>query len=157
MSSNIFFILEIGIVSVALIVTVVSGIVLLSSSPQDTIVFIVGNETYHAVSGLDFGSITIDNDYIVFNSTGFIISAENDISMEIRFLTVDMSNAGNDERVLEFAADSSGGMVWFNLSGFIPGRIYDILLDDLSIGNETANVSGYISFSDVPSMNSLLT
>jgi len=97
---------------------------------------------------MDFSQVTIDSSYIKFNDTGFYISSSNEIDISLSYVNDDISNAVNNEKILSFSADTSSGLVWFNLSSFIPGTSYQVKKDSSNHALVTANASGFISFSN---------
>ena len=50
--------------------------------------FIVGNETYTVYQTMDFHTITVGPSYIIFNTTGFDISSDNDITITLVYLVI---------------------------------------------------------------------
>lgn len=112
--------------------------------------FVVGNETYTVNQTMEFSSITIDSSYIVFNDTGFYVTSDLDVDITLVHINDDITGTSNGERVLDFYASTTGGNVWFNISGFVVGRSYMVNRSGSSIATPTANSSGFISFcSDV--------
>ena len=141
-------ILEVFIISIILLVSVSSGIVILTTDTEDAVHFIVGNETYTVDETMDFSSITIAYSYIIFNTTGFCVTSGNNILISLVYLNDDINDVSDGDKVLEFYADTSSRNVWFNLSGFPVGNEYVVNRDGNPISYPNANSSGYISFSD---------
>jgi len=141
-------IITIVIVILILIVSGTSSLLFLRTGPIDVIHFIVGNETYIKYQTMNFNRITIDSSYIIFNSTGFYVTSGNDIDITLVYIHDDIAGAGDGDKVLEFYASTTGGNVWFNISGFPVGNDYVVNRDDIAIASPTANGSGYISFSN---------
>jgi hypothetical protein len=110
--------------------------------------FVVGNETYTVQQTMDFSIIIIDSTYIIFNDTGFYLTAPNDITITLVYINDDIAGAGDGDKVVEFNADTSGGNVLFDLSGFTASTDYIVKRNGTQIANPTANGSGYISFSN---------
>ena len=108
--------------------------------------FIVGNETYTVYQTMDFHTIVVGPSYIIFNTTGFYISSDNDITITLVYLSDDIYGASDGDKILEFYADTTSGTVSFSLSGFPAGNEYKIDRSGSTIGIPTANASGYISF-----------
>jgi len=108
--------------------------------------FVVGNETYTVSQTMEFNSITIDSSYIVFNDTGFYVASDLDIDITLVYINDEITGARNGERVLDFYASTTGGNVWFNISGFVVGRSYMVNRSGSTIATPTANNSGFISF-----------
>jgi hypothetical protein len=97
---------------------------------------------------MNFGSITLDTSYIIFNSSGFYVSSGNDITITLVFLSDDITGAVDKEKVLEFYTDTSSGSVVFDISGFPAGTNYTVNRSGSSIANPVANSSGFISFTN---------
>ena len=110
--------------------------------------FIVDNETYTVYESMDFSSITIDSSYIVYNSTGFYITSENDIDITLVYLKDDIASSIDGDKILEFYASTISGDVWFNISGFSEGIVYTVYRSGIAIQNSSANSSGFISFTN---------
>jgi len=115
---------------------------------DENLFFEAGNETYGFNSTMNFSQIVVSDTWIKFNDTDFNISAPNDINITMVFLSDDISGAGNGDKVLEFYANTTGGNVWFNLSGFPVGRKYVVNRSDTQIAGSIVNISGYISFNN---------
>jgi hypothetical protein len=107
----------------------------------------VGNETYKVNATMVFYRIIISDSYIVFNATGFNVSSPNSITITLVTINDDISGAVNGEKVLDFYGSTTGGKVWFNLSGFPGLAQYTVKRDSVTIATCTANASGSISFS----------
>lgn len=112
----------------------------------DNVYFIVGNERYNC-SDMDFSSITIDSDHIIFNTTGFFVDAPNDINITLYFINGSMSGSEGDN-LLNFSSKTSGGFVYFNISGFVTDANYTINRTGNWYDNDTANASGYINWTN---------
>ena len=110
--------------------------------------FIVENETYTVYQTMDFHTITVGPSYIIFNTTGFYISSNNDITITMVYLSDDIYGASDGDKVLEFYADTTSGTVSFSLSGFQAGNNYTVNRGGNTIGTPTANGSGFISFTN---------
>ena len=110
----------------------------------DDVYFLVGNEKYNC-SDMDFSSITIGSDYIVFNTTGFYIDAPNDINITLHYLNSSMDGSELD-RLLNFTVNTSSGLVYFNISGFIKDNNYTINRTGNWFTNDTANSTGFINW-----------
>jgi len=136
------------IFTLLLIMSVSSGILIFRTNPPDIVRFIVENETYSTNQAMHFNSIAIASSYIIFNTTGFYVTSDNDISITLVYIDDDIIGAGDGDKVLEFYASTTGGNVWFNISGFPVGNDYVVNRDDFAIASPTANGSGYISFSN---------
>ncbi len=134
-------IIIIVIVLLILIVSGTSSLLFLRTGPIDVIHFIVGNETYITYQTMNFNSITISSSYIIFNTTGFYLTSDNDIDISLVYINSDITNAANGDKILEFYASTTSGNVWFNLSGFPAGRSYTINRSSTIIDTPTSNDS----------------
>ena len=105
------------------------------------VIFLVENARYQVSNPMNFEEITIDDEYIIFNDTGFFIDSENNITITLVYLS-DI----DEGKVLEFYANTTG-LVWFNLSGFVEA-VYDIKRNGQTIATVNGNVFGFISFSN---------
>jgi len=128
--------------------SVSSGILVFRTNPPDIVRFIVENEMYSTNQAMHFNSIAIASSYIIFNTTGFYVASDNDISITLVYIDDDITGAGDGDKVLEFYASTTDGKAWFNISGFPVGNDYVVNRDDIAIASPTANGSGYISFSN---------
>ena len=135
------------IVAIVLLVSIISfRISAIIVTPDIT--YTIENETYTVNQTMNFESITIDSSYIIFNDTGFYVTSGNDITITLVYINDDITSAVDGEKVLEFYADTSGGIVWFNLSGFPALNNYTVNRSGSSISTPTANGSGFISFTN---------
>ena len=96
--------------------------------------------------------ISVVSPMILFCSTGILtvninVSSNNAINISISYLKSNFSNASQGDLLLRFNANTTGGTVWFNLSGFVANRDYDVFRDSVLLSDEKANASGVISFS----------
>jgi hypothetical protein len=121
-----------------------SGAVVITPDVQ----FVVGNETYKVNATMVFSQIIIDSSYIVFNTSGFFVTAPNSITVTLVFIRNNIGGASNGERVLDYYGSTASGKVWFNLSGFPSGANYTIKRGGVTIASSVANASGYIRFSN---------
>ena len=112
------------------------------------IVFKVENEEYTVSNTMIFEQITIDSSYIIFNTTGFYVDSANDIAISLDYLHNYVQDAKNGNIVLAFYANTIGGNVWFNLSGFPFGWKYIVYRGSNPIAYPTANNADCISFSN---------
>ena len=108
----------------------------------------IGNVTYTVHTTMDFSSITIDSDYIIFNNTGFYVTSPNEMLLTLVYLNNNIVGAGDGEKVLEFYADTVSGNVLFNIFGFPIGNNYIVKRSNVEIANISVDSSGYISFSN---------
>lgn len=134
----------IGIVFFLLECSFVVSAVVITPSTQ----FLVGNETYTVNSTMVFDQISIDDTSIVFNETGFYVSSPNSITITLVYIDDDFAGALNGEKVLDFYADTDSGTVVFSLSGFTVNAEYLVKRDGIDLVSCTANLSGFISFSN---------
>jgi len=110
--------------------------------------FVVENETYTVSHPMDFHTITIADSYIIFNATRFSVASGNTITISLVYLNDDIMGAGDGEKILEFYATTTSGLVWFDLSGFLVGTEYEVRRGGTPIALVTADGTGVISFSN---------
>ncbi len=108
--------------------------------------FPVGNEKYTVNQTMNFESILVGTTHIVFNDTGFYITSENNITINLVFINEDITSIENGEKALEFYADTTSGIVGFNISGFTGGNDYLVNRSGSPIDIATADGSGHITF-----------
>ena len=111
-------------------------------------VFNVENENYSFASALTFTQILHNDTWITFNSTGFNVTSTNDINISLSYLNSNIPSASSGDTVLSFSAESSGGLVWFNLSGFDANQSYAVFRDNVKISGLTSNADGNLSFTN---------
>ena len=110
--------------------------------------FVVQNETYTVNSTMVFDQIIISDTYIVFNDTGYYVTAPNSITITLVYINDDIFGAVNGEQILDFYATTGSGTVSFDLSGFAGLAEYVIRRNDNVHATSTATVGGMISFSN---------
>lgn len=141
-----------GVVRDALLISFVLVIMLTINIFAVTITtdveFKVENETYKVTHTMNFHTITIDESYIVFNTTGFYISSGNAITVSLVYINSNIVGAGDGVKVLEFYANTISGLVSFGLSGFSAGAKYDVKRGGTLIISPIADGDGVISFSN---------
>lgn len=108
----------------------------------------VGNEQYNVSHPMLFKNISITQDYIFFNTTGFYINAPNQINITLHFINVSIAGANETDLLLNFTANTTAGFVWFNISGFTPGVNYSINRSGPFYNLSTANASGFIIYNN---------
>ena len=108
--------------------------------------FTVGNEIYTVQQTMKFEKITISDTYIIFNDTGFYVNSGNDITITLVYLEDNIYGSSNEDKILEFYADTTIGTVTFSISGFTAGIEYVVNRSGSTIATVTANSSGFITF-----------
>lgn len=112
------------------------------------IIFQSGNENYTVDSGtMKFSRIQINDTWMCFNDTGFNITSPNYIDISLENIATTIIGASVNTNVLSFKADTTGGKVWFNISGFEINQSYDVRRDNVLLNSLTSNATGVISFS----------
>jgi hypothetical protein len=132
-------------ISITFIYFVASTISAVTITPDIT--FVVGNERYVVDHTMKFHTITIAPTYIIFNTTGFYLTSEHDVTITLFYINSDIMGARDDERLLSFTAAVSSGTVTFSLSGFSSGTQYRVRQGGSLLALPTADASGYILFS----------
>ena len=130
--------------SILFIYCVASTISAVTITPDIT--FVVGNEQYVVDHTMKFQSITIASTYIIFNTTGFYLTSEQDVLVTLYYLNSDIAGAEDNEKLLSFTAEVSGGTITFSLSGFTSSTQYRVTQGGSSLALPTANTSGYLLF-----------
>jgi len=94
----------------------------------------VDNENYtFPASGITFNEVAYNEtgSWIRFNNTDFNVTSTNPINITVSYLNSNIAGASDGDTVLTFTADTSGGLVWFNLSGFEMFTEYSVFVDDV--------------------------
>lgn len=108
-----------------------------------------GNETYMVNDTTrTFSKIIVNDTYIVFNNTGFNVTSANPITIYIDYINSSIINASNNDLVLEFCADTSGGSVTFNIDGLRNNYYYSVRRNGTLITNTASNATGHFSFTN---------
>ena len=97
---------------------------------------------------LNLNNVVVNHSYIKLNNTGFNITSTNDINISVSYLNSNIAGASSGDTVLTFTADTSGGLVWFNLSGFEMFTVYTVYRDGSPIGTFDSTDSDIIHFSN---------
>ena len=116
---------------------------------DNTTMFQVDNENYtFPSSGITFSEVAYNEtgSWIRFSNTDFNVTSTNPINITVSYLNSNIPGASKGDVVLSFDAESSGGLVWFNLSGFNPGGDYTVYVDGVYEEVVAADGSGVISF-----------
>lgn len=116
----------------------------------DSVVFNCDNENYTMNPSVasSVNSVYVSDSWIRFNNTDFNVTSTNDINITISYLNSNISAASSGDTVLSFSAESSGGLVYFNLSGFDANQSYAVYRDGSNIEGLTSNADGNISFTN---------
>lgn len=85
---------------------------------------------------------------VKFNNTNFSVTPTNYLNIELSYLDDNILGASAGDTVLSFSADSSGGLVYFNLSGFDPNKEYTIKRDNNIISTVNTDGTGLLSFTN---------
>lgn len=113
------------------------------------VVFQCDNENYTVASpSMEFSEIVSGSSWIKFNNTDFNITSTNNINITLSYLNSNFSAAQSGDSVLSFSADTSGGIVWFNLSGFKASTDYTLYRDSVEVATYVSNGDGNLSFSN---------
>ena len=104
----------------------------------------IGNETYTVNQSMNFSSIIIADTYIVFNNTGFNVTAPSNIGITLDYIDEDIKNVANGTKVVGFYADTIGGSVWMNVSGFSTNTAYNVYRDSVLHDSYNTNSTGVL-------------
>ncbi len=141
---NYRYLIILGVISLLIIqIPTVSSVTI-----STDIVFQAGNRNFTVYQTMDFEQILIDIENVTFNNTLFNITSPNNINITLVYLNDNIAVALNDERILEFIANTTSGSVEFNISGFPIGRNYSIEINGTETNTSIANLSGFINFTN---------
>ena len=129
-------------------------------NPGDSIIYEIDSplETYTFSSPYNVSTIIIAPTYIVFNETGFNITSDAPITIEINHIDSYILNATSaTDILLNFTVANPASDTWFNLSGFNSTNTYSIYVDDVLLTTDIANSTGSISFFYIPSFGEAFT
>jgi len=117
---------------------------------DDCVVFNCDNENYTMNPSVasSVNSVYISDSWIRFNNTDFNVTSSNQINLTVSYLNSNIPGASSGDTVLSFSAESSGGLVYFNLSGFDENQSYAVYRDGSNIQGLTSNADGEISFTN---------
>lgn len=116
---------------------------------SDDVVFGVGNQNYTLTSSTEsIDRVYVADSWIRFNTTDFNITSTNPINLTLSYLDDNILTASAGDTVLSFSADSSGGLVYFNLSGFDANQSYEVYRDNSKIQGLTSDADGVISWTN---------
>jgi hypothetical protein len=111
--------------------------------------FRCGNEYYYT-NNLSIDPVQINGDeWIQFNTTRFNIDSTNPINISITYLDKNIDTVSTqDSIVLTFYADTTSGIVSFNITGLKTGSKYNLYRDGAILSRLTSDANGKISFSN---------
>lgn len=109
--------------------------------------FLVGNVTYTVNQTMNFSYVKVGYDYILFNNTNITIDSVNNISITLVYLNNDTANAAVGESIFIFYANTTGGIVWFNISGdIVSDNQYGVYVNSSPSYSPVSNSTGVLSF-----------
>lgn len=109
----------------------------------------IKNVTYRTNKGMNFHTVSIDSNYMMFNTTKFFVESNNPVTITIDYLNDNINDADYKEETVGFYAASTNEVVWFNISGFPIGNDYKIEKNDVLYSSVNVNNTGYISFKNL--------
>lgn len=117
---------------------------------DDCVVFNCDNENYTMNPSVasSVNSVYISDSWIRFNNTDFNITSTNPINISLSYLNSNIPAASSGDTVLSFSANSSGGLVYFNISGFKPNIDYTLYRDDAVVDTYTTDNNGILYFTN---------
>jgi len=107
-----------------------------------------GYNCYLEIDSLSFDPIIVSNSYVMFNTTDFKVTSTNRTNISIIFINTSITDATAGDLLVDFCAHNTGGIVWFNISGFTYTVNYSVYKNSVLLGYDVADVNGDISFSD---------
>jgi hypothetical protein len=114
---------------------------------DDHTVFQVDNENYtFPAGGITFSEVAYNESgsWIRFNNTDFNITSSNPINITLSYLNPNIAGASSGDTILSFNANTTGGTVYFNLSGFQNNDVYTLYRDNAVITSYTSNATGVL-------------
>lgn len=97
-------------------------------------------------NGVTVDSFRHESGWMQFNTLGFNITSSNDIDIVLYSLNSNITAAAPNDIIVRFTANTSGGTVYFNISGLDDNVSYNVYRDDVLDTRLVANYSGGISF-----------
>jgi len=126
----------------------ISSAIITQINIEESTQFIVDNQTFTVTSSMTFHTIIIDAEYIVFNTTRFSISTDEEIMITLDYINNDIWNAVDNELILVYDVNQpNNNPSEYEISGFPPGCEYTIKREGITLFNKIADPSGKISFS----------
>lgn len=116
--------------------------------PRPDVFFNAEHRHYTFNRTMGFSYISIRDTYCVFNTSEFHIYAENDTNVTLDDIAGDLTTVDTGKRLLKFDANTSGGFVWFNISGFSALANCTVYRNGTVLVDVRANGSGFISFNN---------
>lgn len=107
----------------------------------------IGNEQYN-ISSLTLSRIFLAETYLQANNTQFHITAPNQIYFVLNYLNGSMMGSSWDLLLNMTAFTNTDDNVYFNISGFTVDSNYTINRSGLSHRDSTANITGYINWTN---------
>ena len=135
-----FFIISLCVIQTTTAITV-----------DNTITITVDNENYtFPTTGITFDQISFNetDSWISFNNTDFNITSTNPVNITISYLNNNIDTLDCGQLLVEFSANTSDGMVYFNLSGFKSLTPYEINRDGIAYQRVWSDANGFINFSN---------
>src|SRR4030042_3542671 len=126
-----------------------SNIIITQTNPGE-VVFNYGKVNITMKPGsTELSQIILGDTFCRLNGTRFVVEANNWTNITINTLVGNTSTYKVQGAVLfNFTSNCSGGVVWFNLSGFPAGFVYNISRNGTCLGYYVVNDSGVLSFSN---------
>lgn len=110
----------------------------------------VDNITYNTTHNMSFNRVLVEDNYLQLNSSKFYVNSPSNINISMDYIRSNIYDAGYGDLAMSFYVEntSDGDDVYFNISGFLVGIVYEIDLNGVEIESYEANTSGYITFSN---------
>ena len=123
---------------------------LFSSFPVESVIidtgfdFEVENEIYRVNAAMNFSRIVISDINIIFNNTGFNISAPSNILIILRHINESTTDSLVDDELLEFEVYMVSGSTTISISGFKDNVEHNISKDSIHDSTYLSNSTGCI-------------
>ena len=130
-------------------VTIIISLILSMFPVQSIIVepgfeYNIGNETYKVNQAMSFSRVIYTDTYIIFNNTGWNISAPSNILITLRHINESTVDAVENDELLEFEVYMISGSTTISISGFRQNIIHTIYKDGSPDSTFLSNSTGCI-------------
>lgn len=105
---------------------------------------------FNTTKAMDFDQIVIAANYLQFNYTGFNITSTNNIYIQIEHVNTSLTSAPPGRSLVRFYANGTlPNVIRYNISGFVPGAVYNVYQDGVLYVTQTSGAAGNVSFTSV--------
>lgn len=105
----------------------------------------IENEIYRVNAPMNFSRVIDTDTFIIFNNTGWNITAPSNILITLRHINESTSNSVENDELLEFEVYMVSGSTTIRISGFRGNTIHTIYKDSISDTIFLSNITGVIN------------